>query len=126
MYVCLCNCVTDQQLVDAAIEFASEPAIEGSASLAEQIADRLGAGLGCGTCREFALDLVKRAATQQSSVVLTHHVLVPADVAGSRKDSVSYHSNTLLSETMTPLCTGESEAAAASGNHALRGTMSAI
>ena len=70
VYVCLCNCVTDQQLVEAAAEIGCEPAIECSASLAEQIVDRLGAGLGCGSCREFALDLVTRAATRQGSVVL--------------------------------------------------------
>jgi len=70
VYVCICNCVTDRDLVEAAAEFASEAATEDSASFAEQVADRLGAGLGCGTCREFALNLVERAATRRSMVVL--------------------------------------------------------
>ena len=70
MYVCLCNRVTDRQLVEAASEFSPRPASEDASSFAEAVADRLGAGLGCGTCRNFALDLVVRAATGQSSVVL--------------------------------------------------------
>lgn len=68
MYVCLCNCVTDRQLIDAAADCAPE---SGGRIPAEQVADRLGAGLGCGSCREFALALVERAAaTHQISVVL--------------------------------------------------------
>ena len=70
MYVCLCNRVTDRQLIEAAAEFASTSHTVDSPSLAVCVADRLGAGLGCGSCREFALDLVERAATQQASVVL--------------------------------------------------------
>ena len=70
VYVCLCNRVTDRELVEAAAAFASEPETGASASFAERVADRLGAGLGCGTCREFALDLVERAATQRNMVVL--------------------------------------------------------
>ena len=68
MYVCLCNGITDSQLVEAAVESTS-----GSSSSrfsAEQVADRLGAGLGCGTCREFAVELVERAAIRSASVVL--------------------------------------------------------
>ena len=68
MYVCLCKCVTDGQLTEAAVGFVPEPG--NSRAFAEQVADRLGAGLGCGTCREFALDLVERAATRQISIVL--------------------------------------------------------
>ena len=70
VYVCLCNRVTDRELVEAATAFASEPETGASASFAERVADRLGAGLGCGTCREFALDLVEWAATRRSMVVL--------------------------------------------------------
>ena len=69
MYVCLCNGVTDRQLIEAATQGASE---SGGRVPAEQIADRLGAGLGCGSCREFALDIVERAtATHQAPVVLS-------------------------------------------------------
>lgn len=78
MYVCLCNCVTDRDLVEAAADFASGPETEDSASFAEQVADRLGAGLGCGTCREFALDLVERAATRRSMVVLPDRAPAPS------------------------------------------------
>ena len=126
MYVCLCNCVTDQQLVEAAVESASEPTTEGSAFLAEQVADRLGAGLGCGSCREFALDLVTRVTTQQSSVVLPDRVSVSVGVDSSRQNSVTRHSNTLLSGTMTPLRIREGEAVALPGDHALLGTASTI
>ena len=77
MYVCLCNCVTDRQLVDAAADFVPPPGMGDSASIAELVADRLGAGLGCGSCREFALDLVERAASRQASVVLPDHVPAP-------------------------------------------------
>ena len=79
MYVCLCNCVTDHQLVAATAQFASETGTTDSSSIAEQIADRLGAGLGCGSCRQFALDLVERAATQQVSLVLSNCVQASAD-----------------------------------------------
>lgn len=68
MYVCLCNAVTDRQLVEAATEFALNAGC--ARSSAEDVADRLGAGLGCGSCREFALDLVERAAMERASVIL--------------------------------------------------------
>ena len=75
MYVCLCNCVTDRQLIEAAVQGASE---SGGRVPAEQVADRLGAGLGCGSCREFALDIVERAAA-------THQVPAAlSDSTGSR------------------------------------------
>jgi len=70
MYVCLCNRVTDRELVEAATTFASEPETGPSGSFAERVADRLGVGLGCGTCREFALELVERTAARRSMVVL--------------------------------------------------------
>ena len=95
MYVCLCNCVTDRQLVEAAAEIGCEPRTECSASLAEQIVDRLGAGLGCGSCREFALDLVTRVATRQSSVVLPNRISIPIALTGSRQGTVNRHSGTL-------------------------------
>ena len=70
MYVCMCNCVTDRQLVEAAAECVQEPDCEVGSSFAERVADRLGAGLGCGTCRTFAVELIERAASEQSAVVL--------------------------------------------------------
>ena len=68
MYVCLCNGVTDRQLVEAAAELTPRAGYAGSS--AEDVADRLGVGLGCGSCREFALDLVKRAAMGRVPVIL--------------------------------------------------------
>ena len=87
MFVCLCNCVTDRELVEAAAGFASEPDTVDSVSFAEQVTDRLGAGLGCGSCREFALDLVERAATRRSMVILPDRVPDPAgrDIALARR-----------------------------------------
>ena len=70
MYVCLCNRVTDRQLVEAAAELAFEPGAEGASAFAERVADRLGAGLGCGSCRNFAVDLVEQAVARQTSVIL--------------------------------------------------------
>ena len=76
MYVCLCNGVTDRQLVEAAAGLV--PSAESPRSSAEDVADRLGVGLGCGSCREFALDFVERAATGRASVVLADRA--PSDV----------------------------------------------
>ena len=60
VYVCLCNQVTDRELIEAAVDLAYEPPARGAPSLGEEVADRLGAGIGCGTCREFAVALVER------------------------------------------------------------------
>ena len=76
MYVCLCNGVTDRQLVEAAAELA--PRAGGDGWSAEDVADRLGVGRGCGSCREFALDLVERAAMERASVILTENA--PAEM----------------------------------------------
>ena len=70
MYVCLCNGVSDRQLVEAAAEFAQVSADEDLSSFAQRVTDRLGAGLGCGTCRTFAVELVERAAAQHAAVLL--------------------------------------------------------
>ena len=66
MYVCLCNGVTDRQLVEAAAELALESGAGSASSLARRTADRLGAGLGCGACRDFAIDLVEQAAAEHA------------------------------------------------------------
>ena len=73
MYVCLCNAVTDRQLVEAAAELALEPGTGDVSSFAERVADRLGAGLGCGSCRDFAIGLVERAVAKQVPVMLPGH-----------------------------------------------------
>ena len=87
MYVCMCNCVTDRQLVEAAAGFAHESDNEGASSFAERVADRLGAGLGCGTCRTFAVELVERAAAEHTAVVLPARVQEPVELAASPASS---------------------------------------
>ena len=71
MYVCLCNRVTDRQLAEAAAGFAFASGTESVSSFAEEAADRLGAGLGCGSCRSFAVDLVGQAITERQPVVFS-------------------------------------------------------
>ena len=66
MYVCLCNGVTDRQLVEAAAELTLESGAGSASSLARRTADRLGAGLGCGACRDFAIDLIEQAVAEQA------------------------------------------------------------
>ena len=61
MYVCLCNRVTDRELLDAAEEAAFEMSAGGGAALGERVADRVGAGIQCGTCRDYAVALVEGA-----------------------------------------------------------------
>ena len=78
MYVCLCNAVTDRQLVEVAAELALEPGAGDVSSLAERVADRLGAGLGCGSCRDFAIGLVERAVAKQVPVMLPGHGRAPS------------------------------------------------
>ena len=45
MYICLCNAITDRQIVEAAKEGARSP---------EDLASGLGVGLCCGRCTECA------------------------------------------------------------------------
>ena len=45
MYICLCNAITDRQIVQAAKEGARSP---------EDLASELGVGLSCGRCAECA------------------------------------------------------------------------
>ena len=77
MYVCLCNGVTERELLEAAAESTPHLGARCAASFAEDVADRLGAGLGCGTCREFAVALVEQAAASRSSAALSDRARVP-------------------------------------------------
>jgi bacterioferritin-associated ferredoxin len=45
MYICLCNAITDRQIVEAA---------HGGARTDEDLAHRLGVGITCGRCRSCA------------------------------------------------------------------------
>ena len=61
MYVCLCNRVTDRELLQAAADRTPAPGPGGGPSFGDEVADRLGVGVECGSCRDFAVDLVERA-----------------------------------------------------------------
>jgi len=49
MYICLCNAITDRQIVRAAEMGARSP---------EDLAQELGVGLGCGRCTSCATTLL--------------------------------------------------------------------
>jgi bacterioferritin-associated ferredoxin len=49
MYICLCNAITDRQIVQAA---------EGGARSADDLAHHLGVGLGCGRCVSCAKEVL--------------------------------------------------------------------
>ena len=49
MYICLCNAITDRQIVRAAEQGARTP---------KDLAHNLGVGLGCGRCVSCAKDLL--------------------------------------------------------------------
>ena len=103
MYVCVCNCVTDRQLIETAVECACTLNAEEPRWFAEQVADRLGAGLGCGTCREFAVELIERAAAHQASVVLPERArsfridTLPSSLRGHSIQSGFLHEDDALS-----------------------------
>ncbi|MDA1074375.1 MAG: (2Fe-2S)-binding protein [Proteobacteria bacterium] len=59
MYVCVCKAVTDSEIREAALN--------GAATI-EDIAETLGAGTGCGCCREMTQHLID----QQHTDHLTH------------------------------------------------------
>ena len=49
MYICLCNAITDRQIVQAA---------EQGARSGDDLAQGLGVGLGCGRCTSCAIELL--------------------------------------------------------------------
>jgi bacterioferritin-associated ferredoxin len=49
MYICICNAITDRDIVKAAEEGARSP---------EDLAHNLGVGLGCGRCTSCAKSLL--------------------------------------------------------------------
>jgi len=49
MYVCLCNAISDQDII-AAVESGADDLVT--------IQEQLGAGTGCGTCREMTEQLI--------------------------------------------------------------------
>ena len=57
MYICLCNAITERQIIQAA---------EGGARTAHDLANGLGVGLGCGRCTSCAKDLLVDAIARLS------------------------------------------------------------
>jgi len=57
MYVCLCNAITERQIIQAA---------EGGARTAHDLANSLGVGQGCGRCMSCAKDLLVDAIARVS------------------------------------------------------------
>ena len=52
MYICICNAITDRQVLDSATA--------GVRSL-DELTQNLGVGAGCGRCRECATELLREA-----------------------------------------------------------------
>ena len=50
MYICICNAITDRQIVQAA---------EQGARSSDDLAQDLGVGLGCGRCASCAMTLLQ-------------------------------------------------------------------
>jgi bacterioferritin-associated ferredoxin len=57
MYICLCNAITDRQIVQAA---------ESGARSSEDLAQHLGVGLGCGRCISCAKEVLCDALTRMA------------------------------------------------------------
>jgi bacterioferritin-associated ferredoxin len=55
MYVCLCNAITDRDIVRAAEE---------GARTSEDLVHRLGVGLGCGSCTSCARSILADSVTR--------------------------------------------------------------
>ena len=58
MYICLCNAITEGQIVEAA---------EGGARSAEDLVHGLGIGLGCGSCTACAKAVLAETVARISS-----------------------------------------------------------
>lgn len=71
MYVCLCHGITDRHLTEAAVGVIADCRLDSTLSFAERVADRLGAGMGCGSCREFAVGLLEEAITGRTAAAAT-------------------------------------------------------
>ena len=58
MYICLCNAITDRDIVHAAAQGARSP---------EDLAQGLGIGMGCGRCMSCAKALLTEAVARLAS-----------------------------------------------------------
>jgi bacterioferritin-associated ferredoxin len=63
MYVCVCRGITDRDIRKAIAEGASS---------VSDVAQMLGAGTGCGTCRDFTQELIQEARSLQMVDQLTY------------------------------------------------------
>ena len=59
MYVCLCHAVSDQEII-AAVESGADDLLA--------IQERLGAGTGCGSCREMTEQLISQTRGNQAQI----------------------------------------------------------
>jgi bacterioferritin-associated ferredoxin len=58
MFVCLCSAITDRQIHDAVDRGVQE---------VSQLEELWGVGAGCGTCREFAQELIDTRLAESSA-----------------------------------------------------------
>ena len=58
MYVCICKAISDNDIKAAILDGAED---------VDAIAEQLGAGTGCGTCREFTQELIDQTLADQFS-----------------------------------------------------------
>jgi len=63
MYVCVCRGITDRDIREA---------INAGASSVADVAQMLGAGTGCGGCRDFTHELIREARSAQSGAQLAY------------------------------------------------------
>jgi bacterioferritin-associated ferredoxin len=57
MYICLCNAITERQIIRAAEEGARSP---------EDLTHALGVGLGCGSCLKWGKALLQETVAKMS------------------------------------------------------------
>jgi bacterioferritin-associated ferredoxin len=58
MFVCLCSAITDRQIHDA---------VDRGVQDVSQLEELWGVGAGCGTCREFAQELIDTRLAESSA-----------------------------------------------------------
>jgi bacterioferritin-associated ferredoxin len=75
MYICMCNAITDRQIVQAAREGARSP---------EDLASGLGVGLSCGRCAECAHAILCETVARLSGPVAEGAVRAPALAAAAQ------------------------------------------
>jgi bacterioferritin-associated ferredoxin len=72
MYICLCNAITDRQIVAEA---------EAGARSSDDLAQRLGVGLGCGRCMSCAKAVLQETVARIGSACGESAALVEGEAA---------------------------------------------